>query len=936
MISTNLESFCHSVYGVATKFARISFGMLALLLWFSNHSLILAQEGWKEAASVEGIKEYRMENGLKVLLFSDNSQPTVTVNCTIFVGSRHEGNGEAGMAQLLKQMLFKGTDLHPNIPKDLGERSADYNATTRVDHTTYLETLPATDVNLEFAIRLEADRMVNSKIRDEDVASEFAVVRNESEDRENNPIGILSERMSAAAYLWRNYGKSTIGNRSDIERVGIDSLRAFYRRHYRPDNAMLIVAGKFEETKALDYIAKYFGVLPKPKATLRPTYTTEPPQDGERITTVRRVGEEQAVGVCYRVPFSGDPLFASLKLLEQILRSNPSGRLYKSLIESKLATSLEGFAEESHDPRVIEFMAKVPVANSLEKAEEALVQTIENLLEVPVTDEELTRAKQRILNQREQNATRSDLLAISLSEWAAQGDWRLYFLFRDNIENATVASVQLAAQTYLVRNNRTVGRFIPTKDSERILIPERIDVTELMENYKGRPRISEGEQFDPSPQNIESRLVRGKCPSGMHFVLLPKRTRGGTVNLTINLRFGDEKSLFGKKLACELLCLWMEKGSVSYPLPQLTDKLAELKATFSITSGRQSLTASVETKRENLVAVLDILEDLLRRPGFEVMEFHLLLNQLTSHYESLKNDPETIAKQAVMRSLNANKRGDIRYVESIDESLEDLQKLKPSDVKDLHTKFLSGSEGEIAIVGDIDTEAVVARLSRLTENWKSKTPFQLAALTAMTDVKEPPMSIQTPDKPNSYYFASQQYALRDDHPDYPALLMGSCVFGASSMSSRLGDRIRPKKGLSHDIGCILESNQLDELATFSIKATVNPKGRDELVQLIDDELKKLVKDGVTDKELRDAIQGYLQSQQLQRSSDADLAVVLANNIFADRNMLYYEKLETAISQLTVDAVNDVIKEFISPETLIIATAGDFGSPPPSPPTSDKP
>jgi zinc protease len=581
-------------------------------------------------------------------------------------------------------------------------------------------------------------------------------------------------------------------------------------------------------------------------------------------------------------------------------------------------------------------MAKVPMANSLEKAEEALVQTIENLLEVPVTDEELTRAKQRILNQREQNATRSDLLAISLSEWAAQGDWRLYFLFRDNIENATVASVQLAAQTYLVRNNRTVGRFIPTKDSERNRIPERIDVTELMENYKGRPRISEGEQFDPSPQNIESRLVRGKCPSGMHFVLLPKRTRGGTVNLTINLRFGDEKSLFGKKLACELLCLWMEKGSVSYPLPQLTDKLAELKATFSIKSGRQSLTASVETKRENLVAVLDILEDLLRRPGFEVMEFHMLLNQLTSHYGSLKNDPETIAKQAVMRSLNANKRGDIRYVESIDESLEDLKKLKPSDVKDLHTKFLSGSEGEIAIVGDIDTEAVVARLSRLTENWKSKTPFQLAALTAMTDVKEPPMSIQTPDKPNSYYFASQQYALRDDHPDYPALLMGSCVFGASSMSSRLGDRIRPKKGLSHDIGCILESNQLDELATFSIKATVNPKGRDELVQLIDDELKKLVKDGVTDKELRDAIQGYLQSQQLQRSSDADLAVVLANNIFADRNMLYYEKLETAISQLTVDAVNDVIKEFISPETLIIATAGDFGSPPPSPPTSDKP
>ena len=905
-------------------------------MWLANSSITHAQQAWKEVASVEGIKEYRFDNGLKVLLFSDNSQPKVTVNCTVFVGSRHEGYGEAGMAHLLEHMLFKGTDLHPNIPKDLEERGADYNATTWVDRTNYFETLPATDQNLEFAIRLEADRLVNSKVRNEDLASEFSVVRNEFEEGENNPIGILSERMNATAFLWHNYGKSTIGNRSDIERVGIDNLRAFYRKHYRPDNAMLIVAGKFEEPKALEYVAKYFGILPKPKIPLRQTYTVEPAQDGERVTTVRRVGAVQAVGVCYHVPFSGDPQFASLKLLGQILTTKPSGRLYKSLIETKLATAVEVFAEGFHDPGVIEFMAEVPIASSLEKAEEALLQTIENLSETPVTEEELTRAKQRILNQREQIATRSDLLAISLSDWAAQGDWRLYFLFRDNIEKATIDTVQLASQSYFVRNNRTVGRFIPTQKSDRIHIPERVDVAALVENYQGRSPIMEGEQFDPSPQNIESRLVRGKCPSGMHYVLLPKKTRGRTVNLTINLRFGDEKSLFGKKLACELLGPWMRRGSVAYPLQQLNDKLAELQATLSFDSGPQYLTAYVETKRENLVAVLDVLEDLLRRPGFDESELQLLLSQLSTFRESQKNDPETIAGLAVMRNLNAYKRGDIRYTESIDEMLEDIKKLKPSDVKELHAKFLSGSEGEIAIVGDVESEPVIARLSKLTENWKSKTPFQRAALTAMPDVKEPPVSIQIPDKSSSFYFACQQYALRDDHPDYPALLMGSCVFGASSMSSRLGNRARQKEGLSYDIGCSLESNQLDELATFSVTAIVNPKSRDKLVQLIDEELKKLVKDGVTDKELREAIGGYLQSKQLQRSSDAELAILLANNIFADRNMLYYEKLETAISQLTVDAVNDAIKEFISPDTLIIATAGDFGSPPPSPPTSDKP
>ena len=323
---------------------------------------------------------------------------------------------------------------------------------------------------------------------------------------------------------------------------------------------------------------------------------------------------------------------------------------------------------------------------------------------------------------------------------------------------------------------------------------------------------------------------------------------------------------------------------------------------------------------------------------FEETEFQLLVSQLTSIGESQRNDSEIVARLAAMRSLNAHKRGDIRYMDSIEERLEDLKKLRPSDVRDLHSKFLSGSEGEIAIVGDVDVEATVARLAKLTENWKSKTPFQRAALTAMTDVKEAPQSIQITDKSNSFYYACQQYALRDDHPDYPALLMGSCAFGAGYMSSRLGERIRQKEGLPYQVSCScsLDSNQLDELATFSIEASVDPKGRDKLVQWIDDELKKLVKDGVTEKELRDAIQGYLQSQQLQRSSDAKLAVLLAKNIFEDRNMLYYEKLESAISQLTVDAVNDAIKEFISPETLIIATAGDFGSPPPSPPTSDKP
>src|SRR3954452_14190567 len=246
----------------------------------------------KKIHTIEGITEYRLDNGLQVLLYPDASTSRVTVNMTVLVGSRHEGYGETGMAHLLEHMLFKGTKNLPGdseVPKSLRDHGADDNANTGVDRTSYYETLPASDRNLEFAISLEADRLVNSLIRREDLALEMTVVRNEFEQWENNSEYILSQRMTAVAYEWHNYGKSTIGNRSDIERVPIDRLQQFYRWHYQPDNVVLIIGGKFDEAKALGWVAKYFGPLRRPARRLAATYTDEPPQDGERTVVLRRV-----------------------------------------------------------------------------------------------------------------------------------------------------------------------------------------------------------------------------------------------------------------------------------------------------------------------------------------------------------------------------------------------------------------------------------------------------------------------------------------------------------------------------------------------------------------------------------------------------------------------------------------------------------------------
>ena len=263
-----------------------------------------------KGASVEGITEYSLANGMKVLLFPDNSQQTITVNITYMVGSRHEGYGETGMAHLLEHMVFKGSPKHLNIPQELTEHGARPNGTTWLDRTNYYETFAANEANLRWALDLESDRMVNSFIKKEDLETEFSVVRNEFEMGENDPGSVLMDRIISSAYIWHNYGNSTIGSREDIERVPIQNLQAFYKKYYQPDNAILLVAGKFDPKATLQMINEYFGTISRPERVLQPTYTVEPTQDGERSVVLRRVGDVQYVGAAYHISSGSHPDYA--------------------------------------------------------------------------------------------------------------------------------------------------------------------------------------------------------------------------------------------------------------------------------------------------------------------------------------------------------------------------------------------------------------------------------------------------------------------------------------------------------------------------------------------------------------------------------------------------------------------------------------------------
>jgi zinc protease len=876
----------------------------------------------EKVTSVEGITEYDLPNGLRVLLFPDQTKPTVVINLTYLVGSRHESYGETGMAHLLEHLMFKGTPTHTNIPQALKEHGADYNASTWFDRTNYFEILPASDENVRFALQLEADRMIHSFIARKDLDSEMTVVRNEFEMGENDPENVLDERVLSTAFLWHNYGHSTIGARADIERVPIDRLQAFWRKYYQPDNAVLLVAGKFDEAKTLAEVEKIYGAIPRPARKLEEPYTAEPAQDGERSATLRRVGDVQALAVAYHIPAESHPDSAAVLVLDRLLTDTPSGRLYKALVETKKATSVSTFLPGLHDPGFVLLQAEVRQEQSLDEAKQIFLQTIDALQATPPTKEEVDRARTGLLKNIDLTLNAADRVGIALSESIAAGDWRLFFLNRDRIRKVTPDDVQRVANAYFLPSNRTVGEFIPDKKPLRAEIPASPDVAGMVRTYKGDAAVAAGEAFDPSPSNIESRTTRTTLPSGLKVAMLPKKTRGGTVNVAIVLHFGDEKSLMNRSAASVAAADMLLRGTSKHTRQQIKDELDRLKARVRVSGEGARLTFTIETTRENLPAVLALAAEVLRDPIFPPSEFAPWKQEELAQAEQQRSDPQSIGFTAFQRHMNPYPKGDIRYVTTADEDIADVNALTIDDVKNFYTTFYGASNAEVALVGDFDPKQVTAQLTELLGSWKSGTPFVRVPILYQ-DIAATNQSLETPDKANAIFVAGMNFTLRDDDPDYPALILGNDILGGGTLYSRLGNRIRQKEGLSYGVGSNIQAGPFDKAGNFTTFAIYAPQNAAKLETAFKEEVEKAVKEGFTAAEVAEARKGLLENRKIDRAQDAGLSRTLASELFSNRTMAWEAALDKKISELTTEQVNTAVRKWIDPSKISIVKAGDF-------------
>jgi zinc protease len=874
-----------------------------------------------EVRSIEGVTEYRLANGLQVLLYPDEASTTVNINVTVRVGSRHESYGETGMAHMLEHMNFKGTPTHPKIMDELSSRGARANATTSYDRTNYFETLPATEANLEWALGMEADRLTHSNIAKKDLDTEMTVVRNEFESGENNPARVLQERVLETAYLWHNYGHPTIGARADIEGVPIERLQKFYHTYYQPDNATLIVTGKFDPKVALSYIEKAFGVIPRPTRILPNVYTTEPPQDGQREVTLRRTGSQKIVDEAFHVPADAHPDSAALNLLVAMLNEKPGGLLYKRLIEPKLAVSAAADLEGLHDPGVLLVSVTLPKDGDIGAVRRELDALWQTVRATGFSQQELERVRNNELNGMERMMNSSPAVASNLSENVAAGDWRLLFWDRDQMSKVGVEDVKRVANTYLIDSNLTVGTFIPDEQPARAVITPTPELQSLLAGYKGHTAVAQGEDFAATPQNIESRVKRGTAGT-VKTAYLIKKSKGDRVTGVISFHFGTVESLKSKSDIGQYTAALLMRGTQQHTRQQLQDELTRLKAALRINGGATGVTATFEAPIANLAETVALVAEVLKQPSLPASDLEELKREGLARIDTARTDPQSIVGVAMRRAMSPYAPGDFRYVPTLDEHAAEIKAVSIGDIQSFYNQFYGASNAEAAFVGNFDASAVSKQLAELFGSWKSPGAYARPASIYKPTTGDA-MVFETPDKANAVYVAASSLKIRDDDPQYAALRVGNEILGGGLLNSRLATRIRQKDGLSYGVVSQVSADAFDPVGSFSVFAISAPQNTAKVEGDAKEEIAKVLADGFTPAEITAAKSGILSAETVNRSSDAALAHELVEHLYLGRDFTWDAKFEQAIDSATPDEVHKAMQHFIDPSHFITAKAGDF-------------
>ena len=856
-----------------------------------------------------GIKEYTMtSNGLRVLLKQDNTAPVATFMVTYEVGSRNEAIGYTGSTHLLEHLMFKGsrkfnTKKGNSVFQTLQSLGARMNATTWLDRTNYFAVLPSE--HLETLIEIEADRMRNAYIKEEDRQSEMTVVRNEFERGQNSPSGVLDENIWATAYQAHPYHHSTIGWKEDIENVSIERLREFYDTFYWPNNATAIAIGDFTEKEALSMIKKHFGKIRKSTKPIPEVYTAEPKQEGIRTITLKRAGQQGIVGVAHKTPAATHPDAPAVMVLSSILSSGKNSRFYKNITDKGLTTSVYIWDSLFRDPGLFTVYANLSPDVDHKTVEKAVVDEYEKIKKDGVSDEEVKNAQTQLIASMKFRQDGSYAIASGLNEAIASGDWTLYTTYDEKIGTVTKEDVQRIVKEYFKEDLSTIGYFIPlgAGGQNKKLATSAKDLEKMkLKHY------SEEEEL------LSSKVVDSEPVEGIRLLTLKRGS--GVVTLTGSMLGGDIYAS-GNARTADMVAAMLDQGTTNMTKFEISAKLESAGARLGFFNGQARVGFSGKFLSEDTKMVFDLLADQLKNPLFAEEDLNKVKKRQVANYKRSKESTRGNATNNMLKAFYGT--GHQNSPTDPDKAIEEIKKITPKNLKDFHLKNYGAGTMVIVAVGDVDHNSLESLIKEGFGGWK-KSPLKEKKETGTANKASDKVYVTMQDKTSTDFLVGTALGIDRYHPDYLPLYVATHTLGGN-FSARLMQTVRVKEGLTYGINSSMRGFGNGNDGYWMVGGTFSPKLLSKGESSTLREIKKWAEEGITQKELDITKSTLTGGFQVGFDSTGGLAGGILDAIIVHGDLTYLDNYPERIKAITLDEANTAISKYIFFDDLYQVAAG---------------
>lgn len=908
-----------------------------------------SHKGIKFIKEQDGISEYRLDNGLKILLKPEANAPLISWQVWYKVGSRNERSGLTGLAHYLEHIMFKGTkDFQKGeIAQAIQLKGGLFNAFTGDDYTAYYENFAPE--NLELAIKIEADRMKNSRLDAEEIDKERSVIISELEGGENMPQNTVYKTLKSTAYQAHPYRNPIIGWDSDLQNVNAENMREFYDRYYHPNNSVAVLAGNFDKDLALDLINKYFANHPREEMKVL-KITKEPKQTGLRKAVIQKEGLVKMLSMGFHIPEFSHEDSAALHVIADIVFDGTSSRLYKKLVDPGKVINVSGYAEASIDPGLFRVSSNINLATDINEVEKTIDAELESI-KSGVSTEELERAKARVEASAiyERDGVYNEALQIGYFE--AISSWEDYPKWVETINKVSNDDIKEVAKKYFTQSNKTVVHLLPEEPKDSLIANNSVNSSnrKLREQGYGaatveplnpeklkrlleltKPKYSKDffkgkTKLDLNLKNLElsSNLEKLKAQvvykedhklpiiyiNAVYFAGTSKESKYET-------KPGQKKGL--AYLTAEML----ERGTLKNDKFEISNLLDIYGADISFMSRKETAEFEISTLSKNLDKVLKLFEDHIYKAKFDPSELEKLKKETIAHIRQENEYLHNITHRDMNRIIYPEDHP--YYSFSPDEKIQSIESITIEDVKKFYKENYNPQNIMISIVGDISEQEIDKKFLPLLESWnidKNSKHEETKPSIPVTKAKKPEeKTVTMEEKRQVEILMGHATEVTRMHPDFYALLIANYALGGSPLSSRLGTVVRDEHGLVYDVRSGFKSTL--GAGAFELSLGCNPKNVTKAIKISKEVVNNFLKEGISETEL-EATKSYLAGSFAARNlgNNETTSRTISSMLLYDLNEDYLENYSEIINSISLEEVNNAAKKHIKPDMLNVVIAG---------------